>query len=175
MVKRWFHQELAFEQFLRKSNLLYLAIDEAKRPLKIDKNFDFLLFTPSKVYAIDVKGKQLPYIGGSGFLWETWIHPSDVTGLRQWEDAFRHYFGCEIQSLIVYVYWIRQREFMKNFDDKSLFKYKGKTYGAKAITISDFEKYKKIRRGFPSEPQEWQLPREQAKELLQNISSFLSK
>jgi len=173
MVKRWVHQELAFERFLRKSDLLYLAIDEAKRPLKIDKNFDFLVFTPSKVYAIDVKGKQLPYKGGSGFLWETWIHPSDVTGLRQWEDTCRHYFGCEMQSLIAYVYWIREKEFLKDFDAKSLFGYGGKTYGAKAITISDFEEHKIIRGALPPEPHEWQLPRKQAKELLQNVSSFL--
>jgi len=67
-VKRWYHQEVAFEHFLRNRNLSYLAVDEAKRPVAVDKNFDFLVLKKSKTYAIDVKGKQIPYKGGSGFL-----------------------------------------------------------------------------------------------------------
>ena len=70
LVKRWYHQEVAFEHFLRERNISYLAVDEAKRPVVIDKNFDFLLFTRPKAYIVDVKGKQISYKGGSGFLWE---------------------------------------------------------------------------------------------------------
>jgi len=77
-VKRWYHQEVAFEYFLRDRGSSYLAVDEAKRPVAVDKNFDFLVLTKSKVYAIDVKGKQIPYKGGSSFLWETWIHPPRI-------------------------------------------------------------------------------------------------
>lgn len=55
MVKRWYNQELAFEHFLRDRGLTYLAVDEAKRPVAMDKNFDFLVLTESKAYAIDVK------------------------------------------------------------------------------------------------------------------------
>jgi hypothetical protein len=115
MVKRWYHQEVAFEHFLREKRISYLAIDEAKRPIAVDKNFDFLILKESNALAIDVKGKQIPYRGGSGFLWETWIHPNDVSGLRQWEDLLQHLFRCPIESLISYVYWIRDRSFLKDF------------------------------------------------------------
>ena len=113
MVKRWYHQEVAFEHFLRNKNIHYLAIDEAKRPIAIDKNFDFLIFTNSKVFIVDVKGKQIPYRGRGGFLWETWIHPKDLTGLRQWEDMLKPLFKCPVESLITYVRWIRHTPFTR--------------------------------------------------------------
>ena len=173
MVKRWYHQEVAFEHFLRDRNISYLAIDEAKRPVAIDKNFDFLVFTEAKVYAIDVKGKQIPYLwkGGSGFLWETWIHPKDLTGLRQWQDMLSPLFRCEVESLITYVYWIRERSFISDF--RSVYKFRAKNYGIKAITLSDFYKHKQIRGALPPEPHEWELPRKQAKRLLRDIDLFL--
>lgn len=171
-MKRWYHQEVAFEHFLRDRDFTYLAVDEAKRPVVVDKNFDFLVLAKTKVYAIDVKGKQIPYKGGSGFLWETWIHRRDLTGLRQWEELLKPLFRCEVESLIVYVYWIREASFLLDFETVS--KYRGKKYGIKAITISEFEKHKEIRRGFSTERQVWQLPRKHAKNLLKGIDFFLS-
>ncbi len=171
-MKRWYHQEVAFEYFLRNRGSSYLAVDEAKRPVAVDKNFDFLVLTKSKVYAIDVKGKQIPYKGGSSFLWETWIHPKDLTGLRQWEDMLKPLFRCDVESLIVYVYWIREAAFLEDF--KSVFEYRGNKYGMKAITISEFEKHKEIRSGFSIEREEWQLPRKRAKYLLRDIDFFLT-
>jgi hypothetical protein len=172
LVKRWYHQELAFEHFLRDKDFTYLAVDEAKRPVAVDKNFDFLVLTKSKVYAIDVKGKQIPYEGGSGFLWETWIHPKDLTGLRQWENMLKSLFRCEVESLIAYVYWIKEEVFLQDFE--TVYMYLGKKYGIKAITISEFEKHKETRSGFSTERQEWQLPRKHAKNLLKDINIFLS-
>lgn len=104
---------MAFEHFLRNRNFPYLAVDEAKRPVGVDKNFDFLVLTKSRVFAIDVKGKQIPYKGGSGFLWETWIHPKDLTGLRQWENMLKPLFNCNVESLIAYVYWIKKKDSFK--------------------------------------------------------------
>ena len=170
MVKRWYHQEVAFEHFLRNRDLSYLAVDEAKRPVSVDKNFDFLVLTKSKAYAIDVKGKQIPYKGG-GFLWETWIHQKDLTGLRLLEDMLKPLFRCEVESLIAYVYWIREAVFLEDFE--TVFKHRGKKYGIKAITISEFEKHKKPRGGFSTERQVWQLPRKHAKNLLKDIDFFL--
>lgn len=162
---------MAFEHFLRNRNFPYLAVDEAKRPVAVDKNFDFLVLTKSKVYAIDVKGKQIPYEGGSGFLWETWIHPKDLTGLRQWENMFKSLFKCNVESLIAYVYWIKEEAFLQDFE--TVYEYLGKKYGIKAITISEFEKHKEVRSGFSTERQEWQLPRKLAKNLLEDINVFL--
>jgi hypothetical protein len=57
----------SFRTFLRAKNISHVAIDEAKRPVTVDKNFEFLVFA-KKVFIVDVKGKQIPYKRGSGFL-----------------------------------------------------------------------------------------------------------
>lgn len=172
MVKRSVHQEVAFEHYIREKDLTYLAIDEAKRPMAIDKNFDFLVLTKNKVIAIDVKGKQIPYKGKGGYLWETWIHSKDLTGLRQWEDMFKSLLNCPVESLFVYVYLINDKIFCKDF--QTIYKYHGKAYGIKAITITEFERHKKVRSGFSTESQVWQLPRTKAKDLLRDIDDFLN-
>jgi len=172
LVKRWVHQEVAFEHYLRDKGVSYLAVDEAKRPVAVDKNFDFLIFTESKVLATDVKGKQLPYLGKGGFLWETWIHSKDVTGLRQWENMLKSLLRCPAESLLTYVYLINDKSYVKDF--RTTYKYQGKTYGMKAITITDFEKNKVVRSGFSTEKQVWQLPRKEAKVLMRDIDVFLS-
>lgn len=148
-----------------------MAVDEAKKPVAVDKNFDFLILTKSKAYVVDVKGKQIPYKGGSGFLWETWIHQKDLTGLRQWENMLKPLFRCNVESLIAYVYWIKEAVFLQDF---GTVKYRGKEYGIKAITISEFEKNKETRGGFLAERQVWQLPRKHARNLLKDFNFFLS-
>jgi hypothetical protein len=172
LVKRNVHQEVAFEHYIRDKDLSYLAIDEAKRPMGIDKNFDFLVFTKTKVLAVDVKGKQIPYLGKGGFLWETWIHSKDVTGLRQWEEMFKTLLKCPVESLLVFVYLINDQAYLKEF--QTTYKYHGNIYGIAAISITDFEKEKKARGGFSTEKEVWQLPRNKAKELLKDINYFLS-
>ncbi len=172
LVKRNVHQEVAFEHYIRSKELTYLAINEAKRPMAIDKNFDFLIFTKTKVLAIDVKGKQIPYRGKGKFLWETWIHSNDLTGLRQWENMLSNLLNCPVESLLVFVYQINEESFLKDF--KTILKLHGKTYGILAITITEFEKNKKVRSGFSSEKEVWQLPREAVKGLLKDIECFLT-
>jgi hypothetical protein len=163
---------VSFEHYLRDRGVSYLAIDEAKRPVAIDKNFDFLIFADSRVLVIDVKGKQIPYQGKGGFLWETWIHSKDLTGLRQWENMLKPLLRCPVESLLTYVYLINDKVYLKDF--QTIYKYQGKTYGIKAITITEFEKNKKIRSGFATEKQVWELPRRQAKNLLKDMDIFLS-
>jgi hypothetical protein len=172
LVKRSVPQEVAFEHYLRDKEVSYLAINEAKRPIAIDKNFDFLILTGSRVLVTEVKGKQIPYKGGSGFLWETWIHPKDLTGLRQWEDMFGSLLRCPVESLLAYVYLINDKAYLGDF--QTTYKYLGKIYGIKAITITEFEKHKKIRGGFSTEKEEWELPRKQAKDLLKDMDTFLA-
>jgi hypothetical protein len=172
LVKRWVHQEVAFERYLRDRGVSYLAIDEAKRPVAIDKNFDFLVFAESRVLAIDVKGKQLPYRGKGGFLWETWIHAKDLTGLRQWENMLKSLLKCPVESLLTYVYLINDEKYLRDF--QTTCKYQGNTYGIKAITITEFEKNKMIRGGFSTEKQVWELPRKQAKYLLRDLEVFFN-
>jgi hypothetical protein len=50
----------------------------------------------------------------------------------------------------------------------------GKSYGIKAISITEFEKHKKVRSGFSTVSQVWQLPRANTKDLMKDdINDFL--
>jgi len=174
MVKRSNPYEVAFEHFLRRNELTYLAINEAKRPMAIDKNFDFLVFAKARTLAIDVKGKQLPY--STGFKWETWIHAKDVTGLAQWERMLIPKFKCQFVSLIVYSYHINGGDMLKEYLTKfhSTENYNGAIYGFPAITITKFIENKHHRSGFPgTEDEVWDLPRMKVKDLLTDVSEFL--
>ena len=76
------HYENFIENIFRDGQILYIGIDETKRPLyanKTIKNFDFIVSSFKGKYLIDVKGKQFPY-GESGF-WENWISKDDIERL----------------------------------------------------------------------------------------------
>ena len=78
---------------------------------------------------------------------------------------------CPVESILVYVYLINDKAYLRDF--QTTYTHQGETYGIKAITITEFEKNKKVRSGFSTEKQVWQLPREEAKELLKDINYFL--
>lgn len=96
MVKRkgsYSHYELVFERFLRKNNFLYIAINEAKRPVfngERVKNFDFIVISKiGKIVLVDVKGKQFPYKSGwRENYWENWISLDDGKFLKMWTKIF---------------------------------------------------------------------------------------
>jgi len=61
MVKRNIRYEAAFEDHLRKNQIPYVAINEAKRPIvarKKMKNFDFIVCSRKKKnLLVEIKGK----------------------------------------------------------------------------------------------------------------------
>jgi hypothetical protein len=139
------HYEQMFENFLRKNNLLYIVINEAKRPIyagKKVKNFDFIVKSArGHILLIDIKGKQFPYENKSGGknYWENWVSSDDTFFLQMWEQIF----GQEAIGLLVFVYHIKHSEDKKHFDDT--FEFKKKTYGLVAITAKDYSLNSKMR------------------------------
>ena len=64
MAKRDNHYEAAFEEFLRRRQIPYVAVDETKRALLGDaslKSLDFIVSTPlGNSWLVDVKGRRFP-------------------------------------------------------------------------------------------------------------------
>jgi len=145
MAKRkgtYSHYELMFENFLREQQFLYIAINEAKRPIfkgeKV-KNFDFIVVSKSgKLVLMDIKGKQFPYKSKLGKnYWENWVGLDDVKFLKMWSEIFN------ATGIIVFPYWIKYKEDEKLFKD--IFKFKGNSYGIVAIEIDEYRKNAKPR------------------------------
>lgn len=147
MTKRkgsYSHYELMFEDFLRKNNFLYIAINEARRPIFNEekvKNFDFIVISKSKkLVLIDIKGKQFPYESKLGKnYWENWIGIDDGKFLKMWSKIF----GDKAIGIIVFTYKIKYKEDGKHFKD--IYTFKKDKYGLVAIEINEYLKNSKPR------------------------------
>ncbi len=130
------HYELAFENFLRDKGLLYIAVNEAKRPIykgQRVKNFDFIIYTGRSMILADIKGKQFPYESKLGRnYWENWIGLDDGKYLALWKRIF----GGQTKGLIIFVYLIKYKQDLNSFKD--VYKFKGKYYGLAAIEIDKY-------------------------------------
>lgn len=139
MTKRkgkYANYEKIFEDFLRRKKILYIAINEFKRPLfknKKVKNFDFIINTKRGTFLLEVKGKQFPYVSSSGKnYWENWIVKDDILGLSIWSKKLK------LPAFIVYVYFIKEKEELKYF--KNIIEGK---YGIVCISLENYLKYYK--------------------------------
>lgn len=126
------HYEVMFEHFLRENEILYIAIDEKKRPLvdgKSVKNFDFIVSSFNGKFLVDIKGKEF-----SHRRWENWVHESDLTGLRVWGNHFNAFI-----PLLVIPYLVdndKDESLLQKYAD--IRKFKNHTYAILAVTLSDY-------------------------------------
>lgn len=126
------HYEALIEDLLRKNEVLYIAINERKRPIyggKRIKNFDFIISSFNGKYLVDIKGKTFPY-GQSG-RWENWVTIDDISGLKLWATHFNAF-----TPLLVFTYLIKDRKYHSEFKD--LYNFKRKCYGVVAIELGDY-------------------------------------
>lgn len=97
--------EAAFEDYLQRRQVPYVAVDEAKRAAFRDaklKSFDFIVYsTGGTNWLVDVKGRRwvARKVGGRP-AWENWVTQADLDGLRQWQEVF----GTGFAALLVFAY-----------------------------------------------------------------------
>src|SRR4051812_10309849 len=89
------HYEAAFEDYLRRKGLPYIAVDEAKKALFAGaklKSFDFVVYRPNGLnLLVDVKGRKLNPASPS---LQNWTTREDIDDLRQWQDIFGEGFSA---------------------------------------------------------------------------------
>jgi len=86
------HYESAFESYLQKNKICYVAVDEQRRSCLAGepvKSLDFILYAESGArFVVDVKGRKFP--GGPPDkprkVWECWSTIDDVEGLERWAN-----------------------------------------------------------------------------------------
>ncbi len=106
-MKSHIHYEAAFEDFLRKRQVPYVAVDEAKRAAFRDaklKSFDFIVYSPRNTnWLVDIKGRRWALRKGDGRpSWENWATQEDIDGLDQWQAVFGNGFA----GLLLFAYWL---------------------------------------------------------------------
>lgn len=90
------HYEAAFEDYLRKNGLPYIAVDEAKKALFAGaklKSFDFVVYRPTgQNLLVDVKGRLCPLRKSTTL--QNWTTREDIDDLRQWQEIFGDGFSA---------------------------------------------------------------------------------
>ena len=134
------HYEAAFEDFLRRKGLPYIAVDEAKRALFAGaklKSFDFVVYRPQgKNLLVDVKGRKLSGTGGS---LQNWTTREDIDDLRQWQEIF----GDGFSAMFLFMFhWPGTPE---TAPLKDLMMYGEKWYGMLGISVADYREFMRPR------------------------------
>jgi hypothetical protein len=105
MADRSVHYEAAFEAWLRRRGVPYVAVDEAKKALFTDtslKSFDFVVYNPGGAnLLVDIKGRRFR-TGSGDSTKQTWATEADVADLGEWERVF----GDGFVGVLVFAYWI---------------------------------------------------------------------
>lgn len=106
-MKSHIHYEAAFEDYLQKQCIPYVAVDEAKRAAFRDaklKSFDFIVYSERGTnWLVDIKGRRWALRkSNSRPAWENWTTQADLDGLSQWQEVF----GPDFAGLLLFAYWL---------------------------------------------------------------------
>ncbi len=150
MAQRRHHYEQAFEAYLRRRRIPYVAVDEAKKallpgrerrvarggdePLAALKSFDFVIYGQGGNLLAEVKGRRT-----SGSRLECWVTRDDVESLSRWERLF----GPEFQAAFVFVYWCEQQPPDALFQE--VFEHQGRWYALRSVPVRDYARSMKPR------------------------------
>lgn len=134
------HYESAFEDYLRKKGLPYIAVDEAKKALFAGaklKSFDFVVYRPQgKNLLVDVKGRKLSTKSAS---LQNWATREDIDDLRQWQEIF----GDGFTAMFLFMFhWPARPE---TSPLKEMFLHHENWYGTLGISVADYREYMKPR------------------------------
>lgn len=138
--------EAAFEAYLQRHGLCYVAVDETRRALwgrTSVKSLDFIVLGPSGArLLVDVKGRRFP--GGTSerprYVWENWSTQEDIAGLASWTNLF----GTRSLGLLVFLYRIEPLVELPA-DTPDLFAFRDRLYLVRAVTLDDYRRHWRVR------------------------------
>jgi hypothetical protein len=164
------HYEVAFEAYLQRHGLCYVAVDETRRALLGDapvKSLDFLVFGQTGArLLVDVKGRRFPAgpPARRRRVWECWSEQADIDGLERWAELA----GPGYRGLLVFAYHVLPEvELPERTPD--LWLCRGRRYLFRAVTVADYRRH--MRRRSPS----WRtvtLPRAAFRALVRPLGDF---
>ncbi len=140
MANRKNHYEAAFEEFLRRHGVPYVAVDEARRSLRADgqsiKSLDFIVSSRGKTtWLVDVKGRRFPSGDEHKQYWKNWSPREDLGSLRQWEEEF----GENFRGLFVFAYHVLGDR--APLEVEQLFEHRNGLYGFVGIGLREYTEH----------------------------------
>jgi hypothetical protein len=136
MANRDNHYEAAFEAFLRKHEVPYVAVDEGKRSLAAGGSLKSVDFIVSPVggpsWLVDVKGRKFPSGDEQKQYWKNWSPRDDLRSLARWEELF----GREFSALLVFAYMLTEDR--TPLPPERLFTFRGRQYAFLAVRLNDY-------------------------------------
>jgi hypothetical protein len=140
------HYEAAFEAYLQRQRLCYVAVDETRRAMLGNlrvKNLDFIVHgSHGARLLVDVKGRRFPTgpLERPRRVWECWSTEDDITGLEQWQRLF----GPGYQSVLVFVYHL-QCGVEVPYDTADLWTWRERRYLLRAVPASAYREHMRVR------------------------------
>jgi hypothetical protein len=143
-VKDHIHYESAFEDYLQRQQIPYVAVDEAKRAAFRDaklKSFDFIVYSRTQAnWLVDIKGRRWAARAGNRRPpWENWVTQADIDGLDQWE----HVFGAGFQALLVFAYRLDERA--AEAPAQVVHQFRGQPYVFAAVPLAEYRTHARLR------------------------------
>jgi hypothetical protein len=140
MADRKVHYEAAFEAYLRKLGIPYVAVDEAKKAMFSDarlKSFDFVVYNKDgRNLLVDIKGRQLR--GRTKVqTFQTWATEEDVKDLLQWQQIF----GDGFVAVLMFVYWIDP----PLIPETGMMEFRDRWYLIMGIELSEYQEHMRRR------------------------------
>lgn len=162
VAQRRHHYERAFEQYLRRTRVPYVAVNEARKALLPEKapltlargsddgegggapealkSLDFVVYGDGGNLLVEIKGRKLARrASGASKRLECWVSREDVRALRAWSWLF----GPEFGAVFVFVYWCDDQPPDGLFQE--VFEYQGRWYAVRSIDLDDYEGAMKTR------------------------------
>lgn len=157
-MQRRHHYERAFEEYLRRGRIPYVAVDEARKALLpagacLDaaegqagalKSFDFVVYGRNTNLLIDIKGRRIapPRARASavdparvavrvGRL-ESWVTEDDIASLTRWQQLF----GPGFEAAFVFIYWCDAQPPDALFQE--VFEHKEVWYALRSVRLNEY-------------------------------------
>lgn len=136
MAQRHNHYELAFEAYLRKHRVAYVAVDEQRRSLIAGgslKNLDYIV-SPSQSVSllVDIKGRQFPSGQKQKQYWRNWSTWDDLVSMANWQDKL----GPGSLALLVFAYEVVGSR--SPVEPARLFAFRERLYAFLAVRTADY-------------------------------------
>lgn len=164
-MQRRHHYEQAFEAYLRRRRVPYVAVDEARKALLPDarclrehdtpgspalKSFDFVIYGEGSNLLVECKGRRImprrrsltpdaPVRTTPRGRLECWVTADDIESLERWE----HLFGPSFEPVFLFIYWCDELPPDALFEE--IFEHAGRWYALRATRVRDYKRVMKVR------------------------------